>query len=499
MGFRDWTLLIAAIGHLALALVSLARAGKSPLALPLALLAFDLFGWTFAVFCNHRFDSTTWRSLDVVFTSLTPAFVLHLVLVYVGKLRALRLVLRLVYAAFGALAISSSAALVSTSGSAWIESRAWAVVFLAGWIPTIAGEIWLLVRHLRAGDSDEKARTRLMLAAALVGGAFASTDLWSDLGLPLPSLAPLGTLVSTCLVAVVALRLRLFDRNLSGVTALYAGAVATAAILVYLTLFQGLRGSLPALTFGVSVVTLILTAIVREATRSFSTSRERVERLAVLGRFSAQMAHDLKNPLAALVGAVQLLDADAPREGRNNKEFHALILDQAERIRVIVETYDRLGRVEPVRTIVKVDQLVKRVTSLQEHGAKSDVKISLDLDASVPEYELDPDLVAGALENLVRNAFEAMPDGGSLVVRTRREISSAGIASVVVAVSDTGEGMDARHAERAFDDFYTTKTSGSGLGLAFVRRVALAHGGDAALQSKRGAGTTVEMRFPITT
>ncbi len=92
----------------------------------------------------------------------------------------------------------------------------------------------------------------------------------------------------------------------------------------------------------------------------------------------------------------------------------------------------------------------------------------------------------------MRNALEAMPRGGVLTVRTRTEDSG-----VVLSVEDTGEGMNARTRERAFDDFYTTKTTGSGLGLAFVRRVVEAHGGRVTLTSHEGRGTTVTLRLPV--
>jgi signal transduction histidine kinase len=104
--------------------------------------------------------------------------------------------------------------------------------------------------------------------------------------------------------------------------------------------------------------------------------------------------------------------------------------------------------------------------------------------------------VAGALENLVRNAFEAMPKGGTVTVRTGREGAETEDPRVFVEVQDTGDGMDARTRERAFDDFFTTKPRGTGHGLAFVRRVMDAHGGDFALTSKEGWGTVIRLFFP---
>jgi signal transduction histidine kinase len=108
---------------------------------------------------------------------------------------------------------------------------------------------------------------------------------------------------------------------------------------------------------------------------------------------------------------------------------------------------------------------------------------------------MDVDLVTNALHNLLRNAAQAMPSGGRLWVETREE-SSGDTRYVVLAVADSGTGMDARTAERAFEEGFTTRRDGSGLGLAFVRRVAIAHGGRVVLRSREGKGTRVEMWLP---
>jgi signal transduction histidine kinase len=108
----------------------------------------------------------------------------------------------------------------------------------------------------------------------------------------------------------------------------------------------------------------------------------------------------------------------------------------------------------------------------------------------------DADLLASALENLVKNAVEAMPGGGTLTVSTGlRENDDGRLA--VVSVRDTGTGMDARAREQAFELFFTTKASGSGLGLAFVQQVARSHGGQVLLTSVEGSGTLFEVLLPM--
>ena len=221
-----------------------------------------------------------------------------------------------------------------------------------------------------------------------------------------------------------------------------------------------------------------------------------VEDLATLGRFSAQMAHDLKNPIAALKGAAQFLKEEhaQKRPWDDKGDFLDLLLEQVERLDRVVSTYQRLGRVEPLNRLLDMNRLVEDVLSLQSFAGYPNVKFERVLETGLPKCSGDYDLLANALENLVRNACEAMPQGGTLTVRTRREALDG--AGVVLSVEDTGEGMDARTRERAFDEFFTTKASGSGLGLAFVRRVVEAHGGEVSLTSREGRGTIVSLRLP---
>jgi signal transduction histidine kinase len=334
-----------------------------------------------------------------------------------------------------------------------------------------------------------------MLGAFAVGAAFATLDELSGAWLDLPRLAPVGLLGSTFLMASAAFRFRLFDRELSGSVAAYAGALALAVLVAYVAAFKLLGGNVAALSFAVLTVTLVAVAAAREVASSLARERARASELATLGRFSSQMAHDLKNPLATLKGALQFLKEERVR-GRSLDEQHEFLdvmLEQVDRLRRVVDDYQRIGRVEPVKRSVDVNEMVKSVMAMEPFAATENVTISSELASDLPRCEIDSDLVAGALENVIKNAFEAMPKGGNITVRTA---PTEGFPGVAVSVEDRGGGMDARKAERAFDEFWTTKATGSGLGLAFVRRVAEAHGGNVSLKSKVGAGTIVEIRLP---
>lgn len=162
-----------------------------------------------------------------------------------------------------------------------------------------------------------------------------------------------------------------------------------------------------------------------------------------------------------------------------------LAADQARRIAGIVDRYDRMGRVEPRKTTVRVNEVAQRIA--RAHGV-SDVKFA----GGDPECDADRELIESALENVVRNAVEATGTADAVLIETDVDVPGR---AILLRVVDRGPGLDPRQLERAFEDFFTTKPEGTGLGLPFVRRVLLAHGGDVSMTSS-GKGTTVELRLP---
>ena len=483
--FRDGMSFLAAIGHLSLAVTALVFGGRTPLSRRLALLCFVLFGWNFTTIASHWLGGgATFTVLDATFTALSPAAVIEFVLTFVGVARKHRVARVLAWGFFGTLAVASIAGLVSTALLRFIDEPGWAAFFLVGWVPTLAFEVVLLSRHLsRSLDVREKARTRTVLVALAVGGAFSMSDVARSLGLPLPYLGALGTLIAAALLATLALRFELFDRNVSTRTTVYVLGMIVAFVVAYLVSFRVFAGSLAAQVFATVIVTLLVVAVARELAYAMAVSRERAQRLTVLGRFSAQMAHDIKGPLTALLGAVDVLEG--AEDDATRREFAQLAADQARRIKGIVERYDRMGRVEPRKTTVRVNEVAQRIA--RAHGV-ADVKFA-DGD---PECDADRELVESALENVVRNAVEATGTADAVRIETEKDGPAQ---AILFRVRDRGPGLDARQLERVFEDFFTTKPEGSGLGLPFVRRVMLAHGGDVSMKSS-GKGTIVELRLP---
>lgn len=486
--------LLAAVGQLSLGVTALLAGRRSALARPLAGLCFVLFGWNFSTLCNHVFEGDAFVALDSAFTALSPPLVLEVVLTFIGGTVSHRRARALVWLVFGGLALASIAVpmLLPRAGIAWLDGPSWAGAFLAFWLPTMVLEVVLLVRHLRhSSDATEKARTRTVLAALAIGASFSTSDIAHGAGAPFaPYLGSIGTLGAAALLATCAMRFALFDRNVSARTTLYVVGMIGAFVVASLVVFRVLAGSLAAQVFASAMMMGLVVAVARELGIANAESRERAQRLAILGRFSAQMAHDLRSPLAAMLGAVQVLEgiADEPteKERATRKELLDLTFAQAKRMAAIVDSYDRMGRIELRKTRVRIDEIVLAVA--RAHGLE---ERSITWGDGQAECEADRDLFESAVDNVVRNALEATHVRGAVRIETERSEDA-----VVVRVVDTGPGMDARLRQRAFDDFFTTKETGSGLGLSFARRVMLAHGGDVTLKGDIGVGTTVELRLP---
>jgi signal transduction histidine kinase len=499
MSPADSVILVACAGALALGLVVAFRGGRSPLAMPLALplvlLTLAVVCWSFAALAYRTTHFPGWRLLDIATAPFCIPLTLHFALAFTGRVRRWRTLVIVTYGVFGAYALLAG---MSGHWTALAPLAAnvlpWSRVTIAASVVVVVVSVGLLLVHLQAAsDHDERARTWLLLFALGVVSVLGPTDYW----LPPPlHLGALGALLGVGILALATLRFQLFDKDLPTSAAAETLVLAGIAFVSYFGAFQLLRRNHALLTLTLALVTLALFAGLRYLFGAFSARRERVERLATLGTFSAQLAHDLKNPLAALKGAAQYLK-EALRDGGNaiaNAEYCDLIAAQVDRLDRIVDRYQRLGHLEPVRERLGLNELVQNALALQRFAPGQPgqpLLVKAELSSDLPACHADRDLLSVVLDNLLRNAAEAMPDGGTLTVRTASEREE-----VLLSVEDTGVGMSPRTRERAFDGFFTTKAQGSGLGLAFVRRVAEAHGGGVSLTSEVGRGTVVRLRLP---
>lgn len=244
-----------------------------------------------------------------------------------------------------------------------------------------------------------------------------------------------------------------------------------------------------------------------ELSRSLAAGREgegrrkddlmRTERLAVVGRMAAVVAHEVRNPLNSIALNVDLLSEmlDQDDEGRKKaKGVLAAVQSEVDRLAEITEEYLRFGRLpKGVIAPCNVPELIMATQAFMD-GEFTEAGIHVNLEmAKQPVFVMsDEGQLRQALVNLLRNAVEAMVDGGQIVIGVRRDGEFA-----VVTVKDTGCGIPDDFRQRLFEPFATTKPRGTGLGLAFVQQVAQESGGSVGLESSQGGGTTVTLRLKM--
>ena len=486
--------LAASAAFLGLAALALIRGRPSVDALTrgTAALCVDLLGYNGLELYGSIAATARYEWLERGCATVAAPLLFHLTLAFLGERRQARAVGLTTTVYFATVCAACLAAFVTRTPPGGLESAVWAGAMLAGLLPAFGYAGRRLTLHYRAsGSADERARTQLFAGTVAVGVGGPIVDLSAIAGdTQAPPFAAIGMLLSALLLTALAIRARVLSGSaalLMG-NALVIGALGAAAQLL---LFRGLGSSVALLGLGSMVVTLVLLAAARWTFRNFTDMRERTAHLAMLGRLSAQMAHDIRNPLAAIHGAAQYLEEERRRGSslEDAAEFLALIVEQSERLERVIADYRRLGRAEPARESVSVAALLDGVVGrARASGAKAS-----GLATSAGEFALDPELLRTALENLVRNAHEADPEAP--IELTAERLSRRGVEVLAIAVRDEGPGMDPRTREQAEEAFFTTKAQGSGLGLAFARQVAEAHGGELRIESALGRGTTVTLEL----
>ncbi len=231
--------------------------------------------------------------------------------------------------------------------------------------------------------------------------------------------------------------------------------------------------------------------------RSAQEELVKKEQLAAVGELSAVIAHEVRNPLAIIKNAVSGLRRK--ELGPEDAETLLSILDEEnDRLNRLVN--DLLAYAKPIApeaAELDLRNVVMNAVELAAGGNRdiSQVEVELELEQEVDRIEGDAALLRHALINIVDNALQAMPSGGTLKI-TCRNTELDGRPSVAVDFRDTGEGMDTLVRSKARDPFFTTRRTGTGLGLAIVDRVARAHGGRVEIDSRHGKGTTVSFIVP---
>ena len=221
------------------------------------------------------------------------------------------------------------------------------------------------------------------------------------------------------------------------------------------------------------------------------------ERLAAIGKMAAHVTHEIRNPLSAMSLNVELLDEELAHLQGTRPEVRTLLVAihrEVLRLEHLSEEYLRVARLPQPR--MEADDVSATVREVVEF-ARREIEmaggtLTLSIDPSIPTALFDEAQLRQALLNLLRNAREAMPDGGPIEVH----VAAEGM-SVVVDVDDRGGGIPEEIRARVFDPFFSTKGEGTGLGLAITRHIVEAHGGSVTCESRGGGGTRFRMALPM--
>ncbi len=226
------------------------------------------------------------------------------------------------------------------------------------------------------------------------------------------------------------------------------------------------------------------------------------ERVAAWRELARRLAHELKNPLFPLHVTVEnLLRAKQKSPELFEEVFQegtATLLAEIENLKTIIARFSEFSKMpQPQRQPTQVNDVVRLVLRVfhaqlrDNQKEKNRIAVHTELADALPEISADPDLLHRALQNLVLNAIDAMPQGGELAIRTGTLRDR-----VEISVSDTGSGLTPEECERLFTPYYTTKQHGTGLGLAIVQSVVSDHGGTISVASTKEKGTTFRIELP---
>lgn len=243
------------------------------------------------------------------------------------------------------------------------------------------------------------------------------------------------------------------------------------------------------------VLALGLAATVRAQARErlrMQDELRRKQRLAALGTMLAGVAHEVRNPLAGIRSTVQLWQRGHPTDAGSMED----LAGEVDRLDGLVSQLLQFSRAEHrPRVPLGLDEPLEDAVRLSQRNAEeAGVAIARTPDATGSRVRMDPEAIVQLVRSLIQNAVQAMPEGGTVRVETRRGDTPG---RVEIRITDTGPGLSAEAREHLFEPFYTTKRDGTGLGLAIAREIAIGHGGDLRVEHPPEGGARFVVELPV--
>lgn len=236
--------------------------------------------------------------------------------------------------------------------------------------------------------------------------------------------------------------------------------------------------------------------------RELERELQQKEKLASLGKMIAAVAHEVKTPLSVIKMRVQMWQKELnnnPKPGGNiNQESIHLVLDEINRLSGLVKRLVVFSR--PIHKNLKptrVDQVIEEMISLIDHGSvNKDIRIRKKLLAELPLINADPNSLKQLLLNILTNSIESIEESGEILIETRIKEKES---KITIEISDTGKGIPEDIIKNIFDPFFTSKETGTGLGLTISHEIIVAHRGDISFERNEGKGTKCIITLPVLT
>jgi signal transduction histidine kinase len=229
---------------------------------------------------------------------------------------------------------------------------------------------------------------------------------------------------------------------------------------------------------------------------------QRADRMATIGELASGIAHEIRNPLAGIQGAIQILAEGFPKEDSRTQVTDE-IQKQIYKLERLVRDLLNYAKPVPANYLpTDINQLVDKVLSffVTQRGMPVDYKIEKKLFSSLPRAMIDPSSMEQAFLNIILNAQKAMPRGGTFTVSTvalpQRKDDGKEVHEVEIIFEDTGVGIPGENLPKIFNPFFSTRSDGTGLGLAIAKNIVEQHGGKIEVESRVNVGTKFIITLP---
>jgi len=239
-------------------------------------------------------------------------------------------------------------------------------------------------------------------------------------------------------------------------------------------------------------------AVIRDVTEIKDLNEEvaRHKRLAALGKLSAGIAHEIRNPLSSIRGLAQFVYNSFSKADERKEDLNTIIQEVDRLNKLVVQVLDFAKLKKPNLTRFSLNDLIRKITELFKLEIKDkQIKFSLELTPDVSQIQADEDQIRQSLMNVIINAIQAIPKKGEIKIKTEKALLK-GEPAIKLIIEDSGIGIPEKDFTQIFDPFFSTKEKGSGLGLSIAYKLIEAHRGEIKVESKEGEGTKFVIFLP---